>query len=87
MIICLILLALAVYSRSPAAYEALKSFRLVQLPSEDTNLEGVGESTSRIIQNRKEYIAMVEEVAKEKAEKTSDPGRFKQYLYWTTWEH
>ena len=92
MIICLILLALAVYSRSPAAYEALKSFKLVQLPSVrtlkyhvDANLEGAGESTSRIIQSRKEYIAMVEEVAKEKAEKTSDPGRYKQYLYWTTY--
>ena len=56
MIMCLILLALAVYSRSPVAYEALKSFKLVQLPSirtlkhyMDANLEGAGESTSRII--------------------------------------
>ena len=77
-----ILSALAVYSRSPAAYEALKSFRLVQLPSVrtlkyyyvDANLESAGDSTSRIIQSRKEYIAMVEEIAKEKADKINDPG-------------
>ena len=70
------------YSRSPAAYEALKSFKLVQLPSirtlkyyVDANLENAGDSTSRIIQSRKEYIAMIEEMAKEKADKISDPGK------------
>ena len=73
--------ALAVYSRSPAAYEALKSFKLVQLPSVrtlkyyvDGNLESAGDSTSRIMQSRKEYVAMVEEMAKEKADKMNDPG-------------
>ena len=30
------ILALAVYVRSPAAYEALKSFRILQLPSKST---------------------------------------------------
>ena len=29
-------IALAVYSRSPAAYEALKSFQILQLPSRST---------------------------------------------------
>ena len=29
-------LALAVYTRSPAAYEALKSFEIIQLPSRST---------------------------------------------------
>ena len=33
---CYFCLALAVYSRSPAAYEALKSFKLLQLPSKST---------------------------------------------------
>ena len=76
-----ILSALAVYSRSRAAYEALKSFKLVQLPSVGTlkyyvdgNLESAGDSTSRIMQSRKEYVAIVEEMAKEKADKMNDPG-------------
>ena len=34
----------------------------------DANLEGAGESTSRIILIRKEYIAIVEDMAKEKAD-------------------
>lgn len=69
------------YSRSPASYEALKSFKLVQLPSVrtlkyyvDANLESAGDWTSRIIQSRKEYTAMVEEMTKEKADKTGDTG-------------
>jgi hypothetical protein len=81
--IVFILSALAVYSRSPAAYEALKSFKLVQLPSVrtlkyyvDANLESAGDSTSRIMQSRKEYVAMVEEMAKEKADKINDPGKY-----------
>lgn len=66
---------LAVYSHSPAAYEVLKSFKLVQVSSVrtlkyyvDANLEGAGESTSRIILIRKAYIAIVEDMAKEKAD-------------------
>ena len=49
MTVYFILSALAVYSCSPAAYEALKSFKLVQLPSVrtlkyyvDANLESIG---------------------------------------------
>lgn len=81
------MLALAVYCRSPAAYEALKSFKLVQLPSVrtlkyyvDANLESAGDSVPRIMQNRKQYISMVEEVTKKSIEKASDPGTC------TTWE-
>ena len=34
--IIIIILALAVYARSPAAYEALKSFKILQLPARST---------------------------------------------------
>ncbi len=41
--------ALAVYCRSPAAYAALLSFKMVQLPCVRTaNLEGAGDCTPRI---------------------------------------
>ena len=48
-------LALAVYTRSPAAYEALRNFKLLQLPSVrslkfyiDANLESAGDSIPRL---------------------------------------
>ena len=60
--------ALAVYSRSRAAYEALRSFKLLQLPCVrtlkyyiDANLESAGDSLERLQQSRKQYCALVEE--------------------------
>ncbi len=77
--------ALAVYCRSPAAYEALKCFKMVQLPSVRTlqhyvhaNLEDAGDCTPRIIQSRKQYEAMVEEVKKKND--SSDPGLSLLYM-------
>ena len=74
-------LALAVYTRSPAAYEALRNFRLVQLPSVrflkyfiDANLEDVGDSRARLVQSRKNYVAMVEEKTKEVEKKIEEQG-------------
>jgi len=60
-------IALAVYTRSPAAYEALRDFKLLQLPSVrtlkyyiDANLNA-GDSMERLKQSRKHYIAFIEE--------------------------
>ena len=60
-------LALAVYSRSPAAFEALQSFNILQLPSTTTlkscmksNKEGPGECAQRLAEERKLYDARVE---------------------------
>lgn len=62
------LAALAVYTRSPAAYEGLKSFKLLQLPSVRTlkhyvaaNHEDAGECMDRLEHERRQYLAMVEE--------------------------
>ena len=62
------LLALAVYTRSPAAYEALRNFKLLQLPSVrslkfyiDANLESAGDSIPRLKESKKQYLEMVEE--------------------------
>ena len=56
------------YTRSPAAYEGLKSFKLLQLPSVRTlkhyvcaNLEDAGECMDRLEQERRQYLVMVEE--------------------------
>jgi hypothetical protein len=61
-------LALAVYTRSPAAYEALKNFKLIQLPSVrtlklyiDANIESAGDSLLRLQHSWREYEAMVAE--------------------------
>ena len=55
------------YTRSPAAYEGLKSFELLQLPSVRTskhyvgaNLEDAGECMDRLEQERQQYLVMVE---------------------------
>ena len=74
-------LALAVYTRSPTAYEALCNFRLVQLLSvislkyfTDANLEDVGDSRARLVQSRKNYVVMVEEKTKEVEKRTEEQG-------------
>ena len=55
-------IALAVYSRSPSAYKALKEFRLLQLPSSRTledfihsNCEEAGSIQQRLKVCREEY--------------------------------
>ena len=60
-------LALAVFTRSPSAYEALRSFKLLQLPSIrtlkyyiDANLEEAGECMKRLEDERRHYLVMVE---------------------------
>ena len=65
------LLALAVYSQSPAAYQALRGFKLLQLPCVrtlkyyiDTNLESAGNSVEWLQQSRKQYVALIEEKKK-----------------------
>ena len=65
---CIVLLALAVYTRSPAAYEALRNFKLLQLPSVrslkfyiDANLESAGDSIPRLKESRKQYLELVAE--------------------------
>ena len=62
-------IALAVYTRSPAAYEALKGFKLLQLPSVrtlkdyiDANIEDAGECMKRLEEERKLYLAMIEQM-------------------------
>ena len=67
-ILCFWILALAVFTRSPAAYEALKSFKLIQLPSIrtlkyyiDANLEGAGNCMQRLEDERKHYLVMLEQ--------------------------
>ena len=61
-------IALAVFTRSPAAYDALKSFKLLQLPSRrtlkqyiDANLEEAGECEEHLEEERKRYLEMIEE--------------------------
>ena len=56
------------YTRSPAAYEALKSFKLLQLPSVrtlkdyiDGNLEDAGECMKRLQEERRLYVVMIEQ--------------------------
>ena len=75
------LLALAVYSRSPAAYQALRGFKLLQLPCVrtlkyyyiDANLESAGDSVERLQQSRKQYVALIEE-KKKLQDKNRDKG-------------
>ncbi len=61
--------ALAVYTRSPAAYAALKSFHILQLPSVSTlkaftgnNIENPGEVEKRLHQCHRQYHYHKEEV-------------------------
>ena len=60
--------ALAVFTRCPAAYDALRSFKLLQLPSRrtlkeyiDANLEEAGECEEHLEDERKRYLEMIEE--------------------------
>lgn len=62
------MIALAVYTRSPKAFEALSSFHLLQLPSVSTlrnytraNREAPGEVDERLQQERTRYNARVQE--------------------------
>ena len=72
-----IVLALAVYSRSPAAYQALRGFKLLQLLCVrtlkyyiDANFESAGDSVERLQQSRKQYVALIEEKKKVQEENT-----------------
>ena len=63
-----ICVALAVYTRSPTAYEALKGMGILQLPSISAlkaftsfNVEQAGFSEERLSHARKQYNAMMEE--------------------------
>ena len=76
----IILLALAVFVRSPSAYEALKSFNILQLPSRATLqsytgafLHEPGASSQSIARQAKVYKSFqAEEVKQGKHEPTSD---------------
>ena len=64
----LLLLALAIYTRSPTAYEALKGFGILQLPGVSTlntftsfNVEAPGLNEERLAHARWQYDAMVRE--------------------------
>ena len=60
--------AMAIYTRSPAAYEALSSFHILQLPGPNTlrsyirstrNTEVAGECEKRLASERKKYDARI----------------------------
>ena len=62
---------MAVYTRSPAAYEALSSFHILQLPSAITlktyirsNIEAAGEVEQRLMDECKKYDARMSEHTK-----------------------
>ena len=66
------LLALAVYSRSPAAYEALKSFKILQLPSRSTLqsytgafLHDPGADSSCLADQVAQYVLFYQKLQKE----------------------
>ena len=71
-----VFVALAVYTRSPAAYSALKGFQMLQLPSVSSlkcftsaNIEKPGEIEDRLLKCREQYQKHKEEtVAKGKKE-------------------
>lgn len=55
------------FTRSPSAYESLRSFKLLQLPSVrtlkyyiDANLEEAGDCMKRLEDEQKHYMVMVE---------------------------
>ena len=64
----LLTVALEVYTRSPTAYDALKGFGILDLPSVSTlktftsfNVESAGVSEERLAFARRQYDAMVDE--------------------------
>jgi len=80
-------IALAVYTRSPAAYEALRDFKLLQLPSVrtlkyyiDANLNA-GDSMERLKQSRKQYVAFTEEKRKESMDKATTSAGLLECMY------
>ena len=79
---------MAVYTLSPAAYEALKSFQLLQLPgihtlkhNIDANLEQPGEVEQRLQEKKKQYDAMVTLSKQQLEEKKVG----KELAYSSTW--
>ena len=75
-IFCSLLLALAVYTRSQCAYEALRGYKLLQLPSVrllkkyiDANLEEARECISRLEEEGKIYRSKISHVKEELATK------------------
>ena len=95
----IILLALAVFVRSPSAYEALKSFNILQLPSRVTLqsytgafLHEPGASSQSIARQAKVYKSFqAEEVKQGKHEPTSDGAlifdevKVVSSLLWNSW--
>ena len=74
-------LALAVYSRSPAAYEALKSFNILQLPCRaslqaffSANRTAPGVDEDKIAEQRCLYEAFKEEKVKQGKKKPLSKG-------------
>ena len=66
------MIALTVFTKSPAAYEALRSFKLLQLPSVRTlkhyigaNVEEAGDCMKRLEEERKHYLVMVDKRKKD----------------------
>ena len=73
--------ALAIFTRSPAAYDALKSFKLLQLPSVrtlkyyiDANLEEGGDCLKRLEEERRHYVLMKEQKKQELADGSKQRG-------------
>ena len=69
------------YTRSPAAYDALRSFKLLQLPSVrtlkyyiDSNLEEAGEVEQRLAEKKKQYDHFIDAIVKGKQQKTTNVG-------------
>ena len=74
-------LALAVYTRSPAAYEALKSFNILQLPCKGSlqaflsaNRAAPGVDEERIAEQRRLYEAFKEQKVKQGKKKPLSKG-------------
>jgi len=73
-----------VYTRSPAAYEALRSFKLLQLPCVrtliyyiDFNLEDAGDVEQRLVEKKIQYdklVSMSKEKLSKKARMTTGGG-------------
>ena len=66
--------ALSVYTRSPAAYNALHNFKLLQLSCVrtlkyyiDANLDDAGEVEERLIEKKEQYDKMVFECVEKKS--------------------
>lgn len=75
------IVALAVYCRSPAAYEALKSFDVLQLPSKATLqaytgafLHEPGATTSCIADQVAQYVLFCQQLLKEGKKESQHVG-------------